>query len=93
MTGGPQLMIRLAQRGAQRSTPAQKAPVEVRQAAMPSRSTISLYFYKFNLEASSDYCERAVGVQGRLEDNQERLDDCRKVCIGGGRLVTLSTGP
>lgn len=53
----------------------------------------AMYFCKCNLEASSDYCERAVGIQGRLEDIQERLDDCRKVCIGGGRLVTLSMGP
>ncbi|KAM3864710.1 putative RNA-directed DNA polymerase from transposon X-element [Diretmus argenteus] len=40
-----------------------------------------------------DYCERAVGIQGRLEDSQERLDDRRKVCIGSGRLVTLPTSP
>ena len=52
-----------------------------------------LYHDMFNLEASSDYCERAVGVQGRLEDSQERLDDCRKVCTGSGRLVTSPTCP
>ena len=46
-----------------------------------------------NLETSSDYCERAVGVQGRLEDSQERLVDRRKVCTVSGRLVTLSTSP
>jgi len=42
MTGGPQLMTRFCPK--RWSTPAQKAPVEVRQAATPSRSTISLYF-------------------------------------------------
>lgn len=47
-----------------------------------------LYLDMHNLEASSDYCERAVGIQGSLEDNQERLDDCREVCTGSGRLVT-----
>jgi len=46
MTGGPQLMTHFMPK--RWSTPAQKAPVEVRQAAMPSRSTISLYFNDFN---------------------------------------------
>ncbi|KAK0138756.1 LINE-1 retrotransposable element ORF2 protein [Merluccius polli] len=46
---------------------------------------VELCIHTSNLETSSDYCERAVGIQGRLEDIQERLDDCRKVCIGGGK--------
>ena len=52
-----------------------------------------LYLDMFILEASSDYCERAVGIQGSLEDSQERLDDRRKVCTGSGRLVTSPTSP